>query len=96
MTICSTSTDLHIGLHGKLGTIGHHHRRIAGSSKVHGVSIQLSSWTELCPQKFAKQVAKIILYDRGQLCDALVEEDDEYPTKRRQLDSKLSLQAMEA
>ena len=95
MTVCSTSTDLHIALHGKMCTGDHHHRPIAGNTKVHGVSVKLSQWTELYPQKFAKQVAKIILHDKGSLCETFVGETDEHPTKRRRLGSKLSPMAIQ-
>ena len=88
MMVCSTSMDLHVTLHGKLCKGDHHHRPIAGNTKVNGVS--LSQWTELYPQKFARQVAKIILPETGQLCDVLVGESEEHPTKRRRLGSKLS------
>eukprot|EP00435_Cladocopium_sp_Y103_P001498 s4960_g1.t1 len=94
MAVCSTSVDMHVALHGKLCAGDHHHRNIAGSTKVQGVSVKLSKWTELYPQKFARQVAKIILHDQGQRCYALTGEACDHPSKRRRLGSKLSPQAI--
>ena len=88
MTVCSTSMDLHVTLHGKLCKGDHHHRPIAGNTKVNEVSVKLSQW--MYRQKFARQVAKIILHD-----NALVGESDDHPTKRRRLGSKLIPQAIQ-
>ena len=95
MAVCSTSVDMHVALHGKMCNGEHHHRNIAGNTKIHGVTVKLSQFTELYPQKFAKQVAKIMLHDQGQRCYAMVGETiDDHPTKRRRLGSKLSPQAI--
>ena len=95
MAVCSTSVDMHVALHGKMCNGEHHHRNIAGNTKVQGVTVKLSQFTELYPQKFAKQVAKIMLHDQGQRCYAMVgETTDDHPTKRRRLGSKLSPQAI--
>ena len=86
---------MHVALHGKMCNGEHHHRNIAGNTKVHGVTVRLSQFTQLYPQKFAKQVAKIMLHDQGQRCYAMVgETTDDHPTKRRRLGSKLSPQAI--
>jgi hypothetical protein len=86
---------MHVALHGKMCNGEHHHRNIAGNTKVQGVTVKLSQFTELYPQKFAKQVAKIMLHDQGQRCYAMVgETTDDHPTKRRRLGSKLSPQAI--
>ena len=95
MAVCSTSVDLHMALHGKLCQGEHHHRPIAGQTRVQGKSMSLSQWTELYPQKFAKQVAKIMLHDQGQLCPSFAAESDEHPTKKRRLGQKMSPQEIE-
>ena len=96
MTVCSTSTDMHVALHGKLCAGEHHHRPIAGSTQVDGHSVKLSQWTELYPQKFARQVAKILINDSSRYQPSYVEESDEHPTKKRRLGGKMSPQAIEA
>ena len=95
MAVCSTSVDLHMALHGKLCLGEHHHRPIAGQTKVQGKPMPLSQWTELYPQKFAKQVAKIMLHDQGQLCPSFAAETDDHPTKKRRLGQKMSPQEIE-
>jgi hypothetical protein len=92
MAVCSTSVDLHMALHGKLCQGDHHHRPIAGQTRVQGKSMPLSQWTELYPQKFAKQVAKIMLHDQGQLCPSFAADADDHPTKKRRLGQKMSPQ----
>lgn len=95
LTVISTSEDLHVALHGKLCQGQHHHRPIAGSIRVSNEVIKTSKWTELYPQKFARQVGKIILHDSSLQVPVMVGEDD-HPTKRRRLGSKLSPMAIEA
>eukprot|EP00435_Cladocopium_sp_Y103_P013861 s2131_g3.t1 len=96
MTVCSTSVDMHVALHGKLCSGEHHHRPIAGNTQVGGKSVKLSQWTELYPQKFARQVAKIIIQDSMNKCPAYVEDSDEHPTKKRRLGMKMSPQTIAA
>ena len=81
-----------MALHGKLCQGDHHHRPIAGQTRVQGKSMPLSQWTELYPQKFAKQVAKIMLHDQGQLCPSFAADADDHPTKKRRLGQKMSPQ----
>jgi len=94
MTVCSTSLDLHTALDGKLCQGEHHHRVIAGNTKINGQTIKMPKLTELYPVKFTRQVAKIMLHDQGQLCSAYAGEVEEHPTKKRRLGQKLSPQAI--
>eukprot|EP00435_Cladocopium_sp_Y103_P037577 s2392_g10.t1 len=96
LTVCSTSLGLHVNFHGKLCSGDHHHRSISGSTVVNGKSMKLSQWTELYPQKFAKQVAKVLLYDQRPYDQVFAGEVDDHPTKKRRLGSKLSPIAIEA
>ena len=95
LTVVSTSEDMHVALHGKLCQGQHHHRPIAGSLRINSEVIKTSKWTELYPQKFARQVGKIILHDCPLQVPVMVGEG-EHPTKRRRLGSKLSPVAIEA
>ena len=93
--VYSTSIDFHVALHGRLCSGQHVHKPIAGSIKFQGQSMSMSKWTENYPQKFARQVAKIILQDSPLQQKALANQA-EHPTKRRRLTDKLSPQAIEA
>ena len=95
LTVCSTSLDFHTSLHGKLCSGDHQHRNISGNTKVNGETIRLSQWTEIYPQKFAKQVAKIILHDQKPK-EPVLAGDTDHPTKKRRLSNKLSPIAIEA
>ena len=95
LTVLSTSKDLHVALHGKVCSSQHHHRPIAGNTKVDGHTVKMSQWTENYPQKFARQVGKIIMHDQPPQFPIFAG-DDEHPTKRRRLGMKLSPQAIAA
>ena len=95
LTVLSTSKDLHVALHGKVCSGQHHHRPIAGNTKVDGHTVKMSQWTENYPQKFARQVGKIIMHDQPPQFPIFAG-DDEHPTKRRRLGMKLSPQAIAA
>eukprot|EP00435_Cladocopium_sp_Y103_P024408 s473_g6.t1 len=96
LTVISTSEDLHVALHGKLCSGQHHHRPIAGNIRVNNTSMKMSQWTELYPQKFARQVGKILIHDGPLHVSVLAEESDEHPTKGRRLGTKLSPAAIAA
>ena len=74
----------------------HEHQQIAGRTLVKGHPMLRSEYTEHYPSKFARQVAKILLRDRPKFADALVENADEHPTKKRRLSGKLSTAEIEA
>ena len=96
LTVCSTALGLHVSFHGKLCSGDHHHRNISGNTLVDGHTVRLSQWTENYPRKFAKQVAKVLIYDQKPQEHALTENAEEHPTKKRRLGSKLSPSAIEA
>lgn len=87
----TTSRALVRAIHGRYCHADHQHKHIAGSTKVDGRSIPLSRYTELYPKKFAKQVMKVILHNKDHHDLVYVgTTDEEHPTKRRRLGSKLS------
>ena len=96
MTVCSTSVDLHLALHGKLCSGEHHHRPIAGNTHVDGHCVKLSQWTELYPQKFARQVAKVLIHESSNPQLSFAGDVDEHPTKKRRLGGKMSPEAIAA
>lgn len=96
MTVCSTSVDLHLALHGKLCSGEHHHRPIAGNTHVDGRCVKLSQWTELYPQKFARQVAKVLIHESSNPQLSFAGDVEEHPTKKRRLGGKMSPEAIAA
>ena len=97
LVVQSTSEVLYRELHGKHCDQNHAHRTIEGSISFKGQRIPLSKFTEWYPQKFARQIAKIILREKirpGIL--TYVGETEDHPTKRRRLSQKLSPAAIEA
>ena len=91
LTVCSTSADLFHSLHGRYCSGQHQHKVIAGSTTVDGRNLAMTKYTENYPRKFARQVAKVLLHQRGQVI--LVASD--HPTKRRRLGEKMSPMAIE-
>ncbi len=91
LTVCSTSVDLFHSLHGRQCNGQHQHQVIAGNTTMNGKTIAMSKFTENYPRKFARQVAKVLLHQRGQVI--LVSSD--HPTKRRRLGEKMSPIAIE-
>ena len=96
LTVCSTSLGVHVNFHGKLCSGDHKHRNNSGTTQVNGKTMKLSQWTEMYPQKFARQIAKILIHDQKPHENVLVGDADEHPTKKRRLGSKLSPSAIEA
>ena len=97
LNVWSSSQALRRAIHAKMCDQQHQHRQIAGSTKVGGARIAMSSFTENCPRKFARQVAKVILHDVSKECPTYAIRDqpdtpttDEHPTKNRRLGSKMS------
>lgn len=91
LIVCSTSADLFHSLHGRVCKETHQHKVIAGNTKWQGKSIALSKYTENYPRKFARQVAKVLLHQKGHVILAA----DDHPTKRRRLGEKMSPIAIE-
>ena len=96
LSVCTTSQAVHRAIHGKWCNQDHEHKQIAGSTKVGNQRMPLSSFTEHYPRKFARQLAKIMLYDKGQVPIYAVRsgesshDDNAHPTKKRRVGQKLS------
>ena len=101
LNVATTSDPLARAIHGKLCNSDHEHRQIAGSIKHEGKRMSLSTFTEKYPAKFARQVVKILLYEVPKEKPVFAMDDppsqennNEHPTKKRRLMSKLSPQAI--
>ena len=94
MMVLTTSAELYRGLHGKLCSSHHEHKQIAGNTMVNGVSVPLSKFTEMYPRKFARQVVKYLQNDHSK-SNLVLAAENEHPTKRRRLGTKLSPAAIE-
>ena len=97
LSVCTTSQAVHRAIHGKWCNQNHEHKQIAGSTKVGNQRMPLSSFTEHYPRKFARQLAKIMLYDKGQEVPIYAvrsggapNDVESHPTKKRRLGQKLS------
>ena len=94
MIVLTTSAELYRGLHGKLCSSHHEHKQIAGNTIHHGVSVPLSKFTEMYPRKFARQVVKYLQNDHSK-SNLVLAAENEHPTKRRRLGTKLGPAAIE-
>lgn len=97
LRVLTTSQTLHRTIHGKWCSKDHVHRHIEGSIVHQGHRMSMSSFTELYPRKFARQIVKVLLHgqNKEQPVYAIRTEppegaSDDHPTKRRRLRSKLS------
>eukprot|EP00435_Cladocopium_sp_Y103_P062589 s281_g24.t1 len=95
LDVRTTSVQLQKSLHQRWCSGDHDHQQISGSTKFQGQRILRSEYTELYPSKFARQVARTLLYDRSRTEWALVETDD-HPTKKRRLSGKMNTAEIEA
>ena len=105
LVVFTTSESFYRNLHGRWCLGKHEHKPIAGSTQVDGKTIALSKFTEHYPRRFARQVVKSLLNDKGKSkVWGLVQDSDwglvnqpaeEHPTKRRRLHQKLSPSAIE-
>ena len=89
LVVQSTSEELYRNLNGKYCKGDHDHQNIAGSTTVNGTTMLRSKFTEWYPRKFAKQIARILLYQQLKSQDTFAGEVDEHPTKRRRLTEKM-------
>ena len=87
LCVCTTSESLQVALNNRHCRRDHEHHHIAGSTKVEGESIPVSSFTELYPRKFARQIVQSLRKEGLGPWDTYAEEE-EHPTKRRRLDHK--------
>ena len=87
LCVCTTSESLQVALNHRHCKRDHEHHPIAGSTNVNGQSIPVSSFTELYPRKFARQIVQS-LRKEGLGPWGIFAEDEEHPTKRRRLDHK--------
>ena len=97
LQVQSTSQALHREVHGKTCNQKHEHKQIAGSTMVGRNRMAMTAFTENYPKKFARQIAKIILYDVSKECPTYAIRDqpdtpteNEHPTKNRRLGNKMS------
>ena len=89
LVVCTTSKELHNNLNQNTCIESHKHHQIAGSTIVKGNKMSLSSFTELYPRKFARQIIQCLRREKGSphyVCAA----EDEHPTKRRRVSQKMS------
>ena len=91
LVVCTTSKELHTNLNQRICRESHKHHQIAGSTRVNGNKMPLSSFTEseLYPRKFARQIIQCLRREKGSphyVCAA----EDEHPTKRRRVSQKMN------
>ena len=84
LTVCSTSLGLHVSFHGSCALAIITIENISGNTLVDGHTVRLSQWTENYPRKFAKQVAKVLIYDQKPQEHALTENAEEHPHQEAQ------------
>ena len=89
LQVLTTSRSLHRAIHGKLCNGEHAHQPIAGSTRVDDQNIARSKFTEIYPQKFAKQVVKVLLLDHHEK-PIYAADTNPVPLKRRRLSNKMS------
>ena len=94
LLVCTSSQALHRFLNGKFCHKDHHHQPIAGSTLWNQQRMALSKFTEHYPQKFARQIAKVILGNTQGEVPTYVSEA-EHPTKKRRLGEKTSAATIE-
>ena len=91
LVVCMSSAALHRFLHGKLCVGDHTHRHIEGNIMTMQGSIPTSRFTEKYPEKFAKQVVKVLINEKPwELPVFALHDEDDHPTKRRRLGNKAS------
>ena len=105
LTVFTTSESFYRNLHGRWCLGKHEHKPIAGSTQVNGRTIALSKFTEHYPRRFARQVVKSLLNEKGHskvwglvndsVWGLVNQPEEEHPTKRRRLHQKLSPSAIE-
>ena len=94
LLVCTSSRALHRFLHGKFCHQDHQHQSIAGSTVWDHQRMPLSKFTEHYPQKFARQIAKVILgHNKSE--DPTYVTETEHPTKKRRLGEKTSAATIE-
>ena len=89
LVVCTTSKQLHINLNQRTCMESHKHHQIAGTTTVHGHKMSLSSFTELYPRKFARQIIQCLRRERGSPLQIFAA-DNEHPTKRRRVSHKMN------
>ena len=73
LEVLTTSSKLFKALHGNVCSGNHEHQVIEGSTKVGGVSIARSKFTEDYPRKFARYVASVLRRDFSRSNDKMSE-----------------------
>ena len=92
LTVQTTSHAIHRRLNDKLCNNNHQHQRIEGQTKINGESIRRSTFTEHYPIRFARQIARTMLFEKPwePPVYGLALTSEEHPTKRRRLGQKMS------
>ena len=91
LVVCTSSAALHRYLHGKFCVGDHTHRHVEGTIRTAQGNIPTSKFTERYPEKFAKQIVKVLLNEKPWELPALaLRNGEEHPTKRRRLGMKAS------
>ena len=96
LVVLTTSKEFAICLRNRFCRQNHDHLSIAGSTVVHGKSMNLSKYTEMYPRKFARQIVGTLIQSKKKGSQDMViltgeTVEEEHPTKRRRVGQKSSL-----
>lgn len=95
VVVLSSSVSLRRGIHGQRCNRDHEHQHVEGSVRINNMTMSRYKFTESYPKKFARQVMKILLYDKHEqpvYAETEGNNAEHHPTKRRRLFHKLSPQ----